>query len=214
MREHLKRLREDWPSTSFERLVVEGEAAHEPHETVSLARGALLDTTQTGVVHVVYRGACRVEHRRTGLTLGIVHAPYVAGVLEAMNGDCGLVYDCRATSGALAFETPHWNALIERRNLWKEVSYVLAIYLEALSARTAFLTSSTAYESVCNTLQLLDSHPAEIKEDLNAVAFVLERTKLSRSIVSKIISDLRSGGYLEMDRGRLLAISRVFPLRY
>lgn len=214
MRELVKRLREEWPSASFDRLVVEAEAASEPHDTATLARGALLDAMQTGTVHIVYRGACRVEHRRTGLTLGIVHAPYVAGVLEALNGDCGLVYECKAASAALAFDTDDWNALVERRGLWKEVAQVIAIYLEALSVRTAFLTASTAYEAVCNALQLLDGHPPEIKGDLTAVSFVLERTKLSRSIVSKIVSDLRTGGYIEMDRGRLMMIVRPFPLRY
>ncbi|HTJ93955.1 MAG TPA: helix-turn-helix domain-containing protein [Pararobbsia sp.] len=214
MRELVKRLREEWPHASFDRLVVEAEAAIEPHDTITVERGALLDAVQTGTVHIVYRGACRVEHRRTGLTMGIVHAPYVAGLLEALNGDCGLVYESKATSAALAFDTPMWNALVERRGLWKEVAHVLAIYLEALSVRTAFLTASTAYESVCNALQLLDSHPPEIKADLTAVSFVLERTKLSRSIVAKIVSDLRAGGYIEVDRGRLMTIVRAFPLRY
>ena len=83
MRELIKRLRDEWPNDSFDRLVAAAETASEPHRTIEVARGTLFDTTQTGALHVVYRGACRVEHRRTGLTLGIVHAPYFAGVLES-----------------------------------------------------------------------------------------------------------------------------------
>lgn len=214
MRELIKRLREEWPYASFDTLVAAAEAAPEPHDSVEIERGRLLDSVQTDTIHVVYRGACRVEHRRTGLTLGIAHAPYIAGVLEAINGDCGLVYECKAPSAALAFRTSDWNALIERRGLWKDVALVMAIYLEAISMRTAFLTASTAYETVCNTLQLLEGHTEEIRTDIAAVNFVLERTKLSRSIVAKIISDLRAGGYIETDRGRLLGIVRPFPLRY
>ena len=214
MRELIKRLREEWPHASFDTLIAAAETAPEPHVNVEIERGMLLDTVQTGTVHVVYRGACRVEHRRTGLTLGIAHAPYIAGVLEAINGDCGLVYECKAPSAALEFRTSDWNALVDRQGLWKEVALVMAIYLEAMSMRTAFLTASTAYETVCNTLQLLDGHSEEIRTDIAAVNFVLERTKLSRSIVSKIISDLRTGGYIETERGRLVGIVRSFPLRY
>ena len=214
MRDLIKRLREEWPQSSFDKLVAEAERASEPHEAIELARGTLLDTVQTGMIHVVYRGACKVEHRRTGLILGIVHAPYVAGMLEAMNGDCGLVYECKGTSAALEFAAEDWVTLVERRQLWKEIAHVMATYLEAISMRTAFLTSSTAYETVCNSLQLLDGHTPDIKSEIAAVTFVLERTKLSRSIVSKIISDLRTGGYLEMERGRLIMITRPFPLRY
>ncbi|RKP44986.1 helix-turn-helix domain-containing protein [Pararobbsia silviterrae] len=214
MRDLIKRLRTEWPSDSFDRLIAAAQSSGEPHESTHVERGTLLDTVQTGVVHVVHRGACRVEYRRTGLTLGIVHAPYVAGVLEAVNGDCGLVYECKAPSTAIAFTLDDWNALIVRCDLWKDVAVVLAKYLEAISMRTAFLTASSAYEIVCNALHILDAHAPDLKRDLVAVSFVLERTKLSRSIVAKIISDLRAGGYLEIDRGRLIAITRPFPLRY
>lgn len=214
MRELIKRLRDEWPNDSFDRLVAASESASEPHQTIEVARGTLFDTIQTGALHVVYRGACRVEHRRTGLTLGIVHAPYLAGVLEAIRGDGELVYECKATSAAIEFGVQDWKAMVERCGLWKDVAFIIATYLQAISMRTAYLTASTAYEVVCNTLHLLEGHPDEIRTELAAVNFVLERTKLSRSIVSKIISDLRAGGYIEVDRGRLIAILRAFPLRY
>jgi len=51
------------------------------------------------------------------------------------------------------------------------------------------------------------------KEDLrlsvNACDYIQEKTHLSRSRVMKILSDLKTGDYIEIDRGILMKINRL-----
>ncbi|MGR7850519.1 helix-turn-helix domain-containing protein [Klebsiella aerogenes] len=45
-------------------------------------------------------------------------------------------------------------------------------------------------------------------------SFILKRTRLSRSYVFQILSGLKSGGYITVKNGKLIAINREIPKRF
>lgn len=46
------------------------------------------------------------------------------------------------------------------------------------------------------------------------VMYICRRTRLSRSYVFKILAELKSGGYIEIENGYLTSINRKIPTRY
>ena len=44
---------------------------------------------------------------------------------------------------------------------------------------------------------------------INVSDYILEKTRLSRSRVIKILGDLRIGGYIEINRGILIKINKL-----
>lgn len=50
--------------------------------------------------------------------------------------------------------------------------------------------------------------------DEGIVPFILKRTRLSRSYVFQIIAGLKAGGYINIEKGKLIRINREIPERY
>lgn len=50
--------------------------------------------------------------------------------------------------------------------------------------------------------------------DRSLAGFILKKTKVSRSYLFKIPSDLKEGGYIEIQNGKLTAILKELPEEY
>jgi uncharacterized membrane protein len=48
---------------------------------------------------------------------------------------------------------------------------------------------------------------------VTAERYIREKTQLSRSGVMRILADLKTGGFIEMEEGRLIKINKL-PARY
>jgi hypothetical protein len=53
----------------------------------------------------------------------------------------------------------------------------------------------------------------ELRLATNACDYVQEKTLLSRSGIMKMLSDLKRGGHIEVERGVLIAVNKL-PVKY
>jgi len=53
----------------------------------------------------------------------------------------------------------------------------------------------------------------EVRNNITVVSYVMNRTFLSRSTIMKILAQLKTGGYIAMEKGILKTINRI-PSRY
>jgi CRP-like cAMP-binding protein len=44
--------------------------------------------------------------------------------------------------------------------------------------------------------------------------FIIRRTKLSRTHVFRVLADLKEGGYITMEKGKLISIDKTLPEDY
>ena len=49
--------------------------------------------------------------------------------------------------------------------------------------------------------------------DIGVMNYIHQRTRISRSVVAEVLAALRKGGYIEMNKGKLVAINRL-PSEY
>ncbi|MEG6127356.1 helix-turn-helix domain-containing protein [Enterobacter asburiae] len=65
---------------------------------------------------------------------------------------------------------------------------------------------------ILNLIALMNEDEA-LSAYINVSDYILEKTRLSRSRVIKILGDLRIGGYIEINRGILIKINKL-PEKY
>lgn len=104
--------------------------------------------------------------------------------------------------------------LIVNNALIREVLTYHAFIADIQSKGGNLLINSTAYEIVCTLLlELADVQEAK-RLKISVANYILERSNLARSGVMKILSDLRTGGYIDITYGKLICINKRFPTVY
>ncbi|NLS54159.1 helix-turn-helix domain-containing protein [Hafnia alvei] len=97
--------------------------------------------------------------------------------------------------------------------LWREVSIVLAWFIRLLSIRDEQLVGVTAYAMVRDKLLELWMESEESRMNISVYHFIQQRTLLGRSTILNILSALRKGKYIDMEKGKLIFI-RQLPKHY
>lgn len=171
--------------------------------TISLRKGEIL----------VFPGAAVDIALENGVLIGSLYGEFIAGLLESINPDTHLKYICKSASVAKIcrwsdleqklMEGQHWNSLVR---------YV-AVFAEALAISAEIQVQRPAYSIVRRMLRWLDESPPMIRRNTSVLRFISERTSLSASAVSQILSDLKKGGYIETEDGKLIKVNTL-PERY
>lgn len=104
-------------------------------------------------------------------------------------------------------------ALLTEQNLWELFSrHQLAI--ESMVLEKMFkLVTPTTYNVVRHQLYELINLPVDIRETILAETYIRSKTRLSRSGIMRILSDLKDGGYIVMVKGILKEVNHL-PKHY
>ncbi|EKK7717448.1 helix-turn-helix domain-containing protein [Cronobacter sakazakii] len=104
-------------------------------------------------------------------------------------------------------------AVIEEQKLWKELSHVISFYYYVLLWKNYHFYAADSYMLVRKSLITLGEMPLESRININASQYITSTTNLSKSYVMNVIQELRKGGYIEIQRGRLITIGKL-PQKY
>ncbi|HEB0852707.1 TPA: helix-turn-helix domain-containing protein [Citrobacter braakii] len=139
--------------------------------------------------------------------LSSVRAPMVLGFVDYYypNEYAGRFFTETETSG-FYLSAEKVGQLISENDLWYDVSVILSYIIRRLLAREMLLSSSNAYKIICHYLNILNSECPEVKERLSALYYLHKHTKLSKSMISLIISELKKGEYIDISKGHLKSI--------
>ncbi|MGG7779876.1 helix-turn-helix domain-containing protein [Klebsiella aerogenes] len=138
------------------------------------------------------------------------------GLLETYYSETQLHYKAESQVKAISINIDVFNELSALNQeitqlLFKIISYMLIsvvhVYYE--------VNTDTRYSVIRNMIYRYNIRTENntLKEQ-NLSTFILNRTKLSRSYIFKILSDLRVGGYITIERGKLISINKHIPERY
>ncbi|WP_185955870.1 helix-turn-helix domain-containing protein [Limnobaculum zhutongyuii] len=89
------------------------------------------------------------------------------------------------------------------------LSYYHAVFLW----RDSYAHTKSSYLVVRHLLLQLNLLPKEKRYSINIAEFIQERTNLSRSYIMKVLSDLKTGGYITLRKGRLIELNHL-PAKY
>ncbi|SRR5471030_88572 len=103
--------------------------------------------------------------------------------------------------------------IFTKHELWDVVCKIQTYFIQVLQTRDFQLVGVNAYLIIKNKLFELLQEPEEVRLRQSVLLYIQLRSKLSKSVVSKILAALREGDYICMNRGKLVSI-KYLPKDY
>ncbi|MCE9991724.1 helix-turn-helix domain-containing protein [Enterobacter asburiae] len=188
----------------------------QPYSTVRhCSRGEQLDLQVKGqsMCYLVLDGMVAIYRRSDKLLLSTSKPPAVFGLANIP----GLFFDdylkVIEPSQIGVMTTAQVSEVIEEKNLWNLVSNHLIFMYNRLYSTVLSLGALTSYELICHQLNHLMVEDERFRLSVTAERYIRDKTQLSRSGVMRILADLKAGGYIDMEEGRLINIHKL-PAKY
>jgi len=145
-----------------------------------------------------------ISHIFPGAIFGLaeIFCPYAANYLRAET-DCTFY----------TINAPKVMMVLSESNAWPVLTKVLSYYLQYLTYRDLNMVGNTTYRLIRNCIYEYHDLPPEIRDNQALSCFIQNKTALSRSLIMKILLTLRTGGYIEIKKGRLVKMNKL-PLEY
>lgn len=177
------------------------------------------DKENAGII-LLANGIGSLCHTQNHLYISSAFAPSVLGLIDGYS----LYYDVPARPQHYLYAETDCdgyfvalNTFVEvadKQNLWHDVARILAHRLIVMSAREQELVGVDSYLKVRSLLLELWTYPEAYRQGINVVNFVQRRTGLSRSRTMTFLSELRKGGYITIQRGKLTSVDQKLPVAY
>ncbi|EOC1287052.1 helix-turn-helix domain-containing protein [Cronobacter muytjensii] len=177
-------------------------------------RGSCL-TQSEEYIHILVSGSLVLTRDWDNLIFFEVHRPNIIGVSPELHSAQLERFRLIIKEDSLVKKikrTEFFN-IIEEKMLWKELSLVISFYYHMLLWKNYHFYAVDSYMLVRKSLITLSEMPLETRMNINASQYITSTTNLSKSYVMKVIQELRIGGYVEIQRGRLITIGKL-PQKY
>ena len=170
--------------------------------------------TMNDVTVVVQQGAVSLHRSEGHILYGIAHSPSIFGLAAAAN-TIRNEYQLVAESNCRGYYLPSRETLkcLERYQLWREAFYWMTWQTRMLEMRDRQLIGTNHYHQIRSTLLTMIDWDEDIRSRMGVLSYIQQRTRISRSVIAEVLSALRKGGYIEMDKGKLVSITRL-PTHY
>ncbi|MCU6278854.1 helix-turn-helix domain-containing protein [Enterobacter quasiroggenkampii] len=158
---------------------------------------------------LIHEGLLAAYRTSDHLLLRYLQAPLIVGVNVLTDMNEGIVF--RAYSN-VRYELQPRDAVLEKidkANLWRETALLFMFGVKRFSEAHKFSAGLSTYELVRYNLLELMEEEEELRLAVNVSNYIQEKTRLSRSRVMKILSDLKTGEYIEIKRGILIKINKL-----
>lgn len=183
--------------------------------TRGAARGERLDLqiNGQGICYLILEGTVAVYRKSDDMMLSTARAPAVFGLanLTDIYFNDYLMTFSPCLIGTLT--TERLNDIIQEKALWGLLSKQIIFAYSRLYNNVFFFKQKTAYEMIRQQLVKLMEEDRSYRLSVTAERYIREKTQLSRSGVMRILADLKTGGFIEMEEGRLITINKL-PARY
>lgn len=162
---------------------------------------------------IISSGIISVRRKKDDLTIASTYGPSIIGIANVVC-PIDLTYLFFETAGEVMLVPEEtFMEYVNRDNLWPHLVYIQSFIIQNYSFRDIILVGRTTYEIICSHLLMLMNEHESIRKTISAANYIIQRTYLSRSSVMRILQDLRHGGYIEINWGRLTHVHSL-PERY
>ncbi|EKY3120761.1 helix-turn-helix domain-containing protein [Cronobacter turicensis] len=156
---------------------------------------------------LILEGWIEFSHKESHIMLGGVKGPYILKLVPKALFD-NYVVSANSHFSYISCPRPLFYSHIEAHNLWRDLFTILSYSSLLIFQQIEVLGMDSLYDVVKYYLIKIESD-AEIMQKENICHYITTRTGYSRSGVMTIIRELRKGGYIETDNGRLLRINAL-----
>ncbi len=105
--------------------------------------------------------------------------------------------------------------VIAEENLWEDLNEILSKRTQMLAMRAMTSGQQSAYEIIRSYLIYMDIETMyDLKQRYTVVKFMQTFTRVSRSMILKILSELKTGNFIEIENGKLVRICHTLPGKF
>jgi hypothetical protein len=182
-------------------------------QTYLAGRRLILSSKNVHLCCLIVKGKYQFHRQADGLVVAFGSGPTILGIGNFTNLYLDSYIKTLTACEIGIMSTDEALKLIESENLW----HILAEHLLVISAKfytvAQQLSTPTSYEIVRSQIMELMSEDAFIRNSMTVETYIRKKTNLSRSFIMRILSSLKKGGYIELQRGMLIKINSL-PKKY
>ncbi|HDR2789057.1 TPA: helix-turn-helix domain-containing protein [Enterobacter asburiae] len=188
-------------------------SATSSYEEKTLKKWQKISTVDSEYIHVIVSG--EVEFRRVSdeLCMFTLQGQCIFGLSAIFYNSSHMYGLVRANTVVRSIKKDDFARLMTEKNLWPELTKVLSWYICLLSKRDDVLVARSAYSVVREFLLEINELIVNHQRDINVYDYIQEYTNLARSTIIKILSDLKKGQYIVVEKGRLINMTSL-PEKY
>ncbi|MDR1750477.1 MAG: helix-turn-helix domain-containing protein [Enterobacter cloacae] len=163
--------------------------------------------------YLLHQGSVTLNRRGDGMVLNSEQATFILGVSNQFSQSENLYIRVNENALMSRLSLERFNLLIESFNLWESMCKVLIYTASRVYEHCTLVSQMSSYEIIRFQLLELMNESERIRTSMTAANYIKNRTYLSRSGIMRILAELRQAGYIEVNRGILVAINHL-PLKY
>lgn len=165
-------------------------------------------------VTIIRQGTIKIVRSREELLVSVCLAPMILGLPSLFHaGEESYQITALAAGEFYQLDVQHCADLLTRHQLWREAfSWVSWLY-RMQEVRDIQLIGKGSYSQIRATLQSMAQWEPTLRARIGVMNYIQQRTHISRSVIAEVLAALRAGNYIEMDKGKLIAIHRL-PMEY
>lgn len=188
-------------------------SATEGYEEKTLKKWQKITTVDNEFIHVIVSGEVEFRRESDELCMFTLQGQCVFGLSSIFYHSSHMYGLVRSNTVVRSIPKDAFSQLMTEKGLWPELTKVLAWYICMLSKRDDVLVARSAYSVVREFLLEINELIVHHQRDINVYDYIQEYTNLARSTIIKILSDLKKGQYIVVEKGRLLNITNL-PEKY
>lgn len=161
------------------------------------------------MVVLIHEGLLAAYRNSDQLLLRYFQAPLIVGINALVDMNEGIVYKAYSE---VRYELQPRAAVLEKidsANLWRETAMLFMYGVKRYAEAHRTSAGLSTYEMIRVNLFALMEEEEELRLSINVSDYIQDRTRISRSRVMKILSDLREGNFIEIKRGILLKVNKL-----
>ena len=186
---------------------------HVSFEQIPAHRRLYYSVGGENMCYIILSGSIKVGRDIDGFVVSSMPVPNIAGITNLLPETTGLYLETLKESEIAILTTTYAQQLIGETNSWQLLVNHIAKVTANLLLTNIIMTAPSTYEVLRFQLMALMNEPASVRESTSAAKYVLERTRLSRSTIMKMLAQLKQGGYIQLDDGILIALHHL-PAKY
>lgn len=168
-------------------------------------------------IMILLEGTGVICHCENSMAIATIFSPTILGLIDGYSTYYDVPARPRHFFCAESYCSGHMVPLdnfvnqMDEKNLWHDVARVLAHRLMVMDIREKEFMGVDSFLMIRTLLLELYSYPQVFRDQINVLNFIQRRTLLSRSRILSILSELRKGEYININRGVLLSIDKKIP---
>lgn len=172
-----------------------------------------LQVNGQGMCYLLLEGTIAIYRRSDNMMLSTALSPALFGLANLTDIYFDDYFKTVTPCQIGVLTTRRVEEIIKEKALWGLLSKQLMFVYNRLYHNVMPQGTPTAYEMIRQQLIKLMEEEEGYRYSVTAERYIREKTRLSRSGVMRILAALKTGGFIEMEEGKLIKINKL-PAKY